>query len=344
MLQNGFKEFKWKVSYPINTYNVTLNIADYAHFSDTTLSGGKPLALDYYVLPYNLEKAKKQFLQVKGMLKCYEKYFGPYPFHNDGYKLVETPYYGMEHQSAIAYGNNYKNESYGLPFDFIIIHESGHEWFGNSLSCTDEAEMWLHESFTTYAEALYVACTFGNNKSLQYLKDQKKLIKNNEPMIGSAGVNDFQRSDNDIYYKGSWMLHTLRNVIDNDTLWFDIIKSYALKYKLSAVTSENFIQHVNTKTGKDFKPFFTQYLTKASLPVFEYSVTNINGKNATLKYRWITEVKNFEMPLIIMPGKYKSIKIHPKNGEWQILKLTNYSPADFKIRTDLFLVDIKEIK
>lgn len=341
---DGFKEFKWKVTYPINTYNVTLNIAEYAHFSDTTLSGRKPLTLDYYVLPYNLEKAKKQFKQVKGMLKCYEKYFGPYPFHNDGYKLVETPYYGMEHQSAIAYGNNYKNTSHGLPFDFIIIHESGHEWFGNSLSCTDEAEMWLHESFTTYAEALYVECTFGYKKMLQYLQDQKKLIKNMEPMIGIKGINDFHRNDNDIYYKGSWMLHTLRNVIDNDSLFFSIIKTYTLKYKNKPVTTEDFIHHVNILTNKNFQPFFDQYLTKASLPHFEYKITNINGKTAVLNYRLIADVDNFEMPLSVTVSKNKTIKLIPKNGTWQTQKLINYVPADFKIRTDLFLVDVKEIK
>jgi aminopeptidase N len=232
-LQNGWKQFDWKVRNTINNYNISVNVAAYEHIHDTYearfTNNLEPLQLDYYVLAYNREKAEQHFRQTHKMLEAFERYFGAYPFWEDGYKLVETPYWGMEHQSCVAYGNDYKDNRWG--FDFIIVHESGHEWFGNSISAVDPAEMWIHESFTTYTEALYVEYFMGYESSIKYLKEQRKNIENKEPMIGPYDVYYHGHKDNDIYYKGTWMLHTLRSTIDDDTLWFGLIRDFSLTFK-----------------------------------------------------------------------------------------------------------------
>ena len=226
----------WKVSYPINTYNVTLNIADYSHLEDAYISNSDTLALDYYVLKGNEEKAIKQFAQVKPMLAVYEELFGAYPFWNDGYALVESPYLGMEHQSAIAYGNKYKPGYLGrypgdMDFDFIVIHESGHESWGNSVSMNDLSDMWIHESFCTYTEALYVEQIYGYTSMLEYLLYQKDFISARSPILGVHGVNN-KGNSTDMYYKGSWMLHSIRNILNNDSLWFSIVKDIANDFAL----------------------------------------------------------------------------------------------------------------
>lgn len=250
--------YYWHVQYPINNYNITINIANYKTIHDTfTSSDGQKLDLNYYVFEENLAKAKTHFQQVKPMLQCYEKYFGKYPFYNDGYALVETPYWGMEHQSAIAYGNRFKNNEYD--FDFIIIHESGHEWFGNSLSCNDPAEMWIHESFTTYMESIYVEETLGRKKSEEYLEEQSKKIRNKVPLIGPSGVN-YQHPDSDIYYKGTWMLHKIRQKINNDTIWFSALKSLAEHFKIANVNTQQIIEWLSTETRTNLKPIFDDYL------------------------------------------------------------------------------------
>jgi aminopeptidase N len=302
---DGFTGFEWKVSYPINSYNVTLNIANYTQISDIYVSesGVKKdtLQLDYYVLDYNKSKAIPHFEQVKTMLACFEKYFGKYPFWRDGYALVETSYWGMEHQGAIAYGNNYKNLPEG--FDFIIIHESGHEYFGNSLSVNDHAEMWIHESFTTYTEALYMEYTKGYNAAVAYLWKQKPKIANVTPMLGDMGVNYEGWVGSDIYYKGTWMLHSLRNTLDNDVLWFKILKEYSEKFKISNVNTQQTIDFFNAQTGKNLTPIFNQYLRYAKPPKFVYFLTYSKNKT-TLHYRWEAEEKEFNIPMKVKKTEF----------------------------------------
>ena len=332
-----YTEFEWFVSYPINNYNITLNIADYANFKEVyTAQDGTNLDLDYYVLKPNLEKAKNQFKQVKPMLACYEKYFGKYPFPKDGYALVETPYWGMEHQSAVAYGNNYKNNDYG--FDFIIIHESGHEYFGNSLSCNDQAEMWIHESFTTYMEALYVECTQSYEKSIQYLEKQKANIRNKGPLIGIFNVN-YNHPDSDIYYKGTWMLHTLRNVVNDDKVWFETLKGLATKFKISNVTSEQIIEYFNQSTGKNLTPIFDMYLKTNHLPTLQYQIT-AKGDGTELRYRW----KDSEDKMSIKAGYgLQNYEIISPNRDWQIKIFPKIEGKEFKIATDLFYIKTEKI-
>jgi aminopeptidase N len=323
----AYKGYEWKVSYPINNYNVSLNIAHYAHFNDVYVSQKDTLALDYYVLTYNLDKAKAHFEQVKPMLACYEQLFGPYPFWNDGYAMVETPYWGMEHQSAVAYGNNYKNNEWG--FDFIIIHESGHEYFGNSLSVADHAEMWIHEAFTTYAEALYLECVSGGDfkKSIAYLETQKKRIANKEPILGPMGVNYHHWKDSDMYFKGTWMLHTLRSVVADDQRWFATIKKYTETFKRSIVNTEQTIDFFSRETGKNLRPVFNQYLRYAAIPKLKY-YTEKKGKKLTFFYRWEAAEPGFNMPvkvrfadeapyIEIKPGtSFKSISVKGKEPKF----------------------------
>jgi len=292
---DNYISYEWFVSYPINTYDVTINIGDYTHLLYLYYSKVvDELDLNLYFLQYHAQQAEDHIREVYDMMQCYEKYFGPYPFKRDGYSLVETPYWGMEHQSAIAYGNNFKLNEYG--FDFILIHETAHEWFGNSLSCNDQSEMWLNESFATYAEALYVEYSQGYKKSVQYLLEQKQQIVNKVPMIGPRDVNAYQRSDNDIYYKGAWMLHTLRTMINNDSLWFKIIHNYATKNAYSIVTTDTFINLVNRMTGKDYRPFFIQYLTKRQPPKLVYTLEQI-GNDVRFTGHVQADVDGLEMPL-----------------------------------------------
>lgn len=332
-------EWTWFVHYPINNYNVTLNITDYAHVEDTyTAKDGQKLALDYYVLPGNVEKAKTHFEQVKPMLACYETHFGKYPFWRDGYKLVETPYWGMEHQSAVAYGNKYKNNAFG--FDFIIIHESGHEYFGNSLSCADHAEMWIHESFTTYAEALYMECTQDMPRTIAYLNNQRKLIKNKHPMLGPLGVNADQE-DTDIYYKGTWMLHTLRNAVNNDAKWFAAIRSLATEKRLSIVYTDEVIEFLSRKTGVDLRPLFDQYLRHADLPTLEYKLNGKTTDELDISYRWVAQADGFNLPVQVRTSSGAGQTLHPTRS-WQTTKL-KAAEGTFTVDRDKGLFDVRAV-
>ena len=335
-------KFTWNVSYPINTYNVTMYIGKYEHFRDVyTAADGEKLALDYYVLPENLSKAKKHFEQVKGMLACYEKYLDKYPFWNDGFALVEAPYLGMEHQSAIAYGNKYKRgylggrNPKGIDFDYIIIHESGHEYFGNSVSCSDHAEMWLHESFTTYLESVYVECTYSYDEMLRYINNQRFQIFNSEPIVGPKDVNYLDGQDN--YFKGSWILHTLRNVIDDDAKWWAMFKGFYLQQKLKITTTEDFIRYVNKYTCNDFGAFFEQYLFNADIPTLEYQIEPLDKDSISVRYRWKADVSDFAMPVKV-GNKKKYLTIYPKVGEWQSEKIA-CSIDDFSVAEELYLIN-----
>jgi aminopeptidase N len=339
-LNNGYTQFDWKTSYPINNYNITINIADYAQIQDdyrSPLNG--ILVLNYFVLRANLEKAKVHFKQVKDMMACFERFFTPYPFWNDGYKLVETPYWGMEHQSCIAYGSDYKNNEWG--FDFIIVHESAHEWFGNNLSMKDPADMWIHESFTTYSESVYVEFKQGYANAVKYLNSQKHYIKNLTPIIAPMNVYYHGRKDNDIYYKGTWMLHTMRNMLNSDTCWFNMLYELNDDLRYKTLTSTEIENYISKRTRFNFKPFFNQYLRHSELPVFEYSFVEKNNK-LELKYRLKTNVSNLEMPIRAMISKGNFEYIIPAN-HWKVLELQYNSKQNFKVDTDNFLINVKEV-
>ena len=315
-LGNGFTQWSWKTVNPINNYNVMINIANYEHFSDSY----GDLDLDYYVLPYNLEKAKEQFKEVKPMMNCFYEKFGEYPFVEDGFKLIETPYLGMEHQSAVAYGNEYKmgylgndlsGTGIGLKWDYIIIHESGHEWYGNSITAKDIADMWIHEGFTSYTEAVYVECRWGKEEALEYLKGTRRGLGNNAPIIGDYGVNS--EGSGDMYFKGANLLNTIRSIYDNDKLWWKTLKDYTETYKHQIIDTETTENFFNKETEVDLQPIFDQYLRHSDLPKLEF-----RKKEGETQARWIADVEDFKMPVdILVDGN--EIRIYPTN-EWQNLK------------------------
>jgi aminopeptidase N len=298
--------YHWHVSYPINNYNVTYYVGNFKLVRDTFLSklNGQPILLDYYVLPKHLRSAKYHFQQVKRHLAFYEKLFGAYPWPKDGFKLVESPYSGMEHQTAIAYGNGFKNGPDG--FDYIILHETAHEWWGNSVTAADFSDVWLQEGFATFAEALYVEFIKGRDAYLNYLHWQKITIGNKRPVVRPSGIRYFSYKDEDVYVKGSWVLHSLRTVINNDSLFFDILKTFRIQNHLKQIYSTKFIELINEKTGKDYTWFFKQYLYKREAPMLEfYSVNNY------LYYRWKDTETGFDkLPVKVNYNKMEKI-IYP---------------------------------
>jgi aminopeptidase N len=322
------KTYHWKVSYPINNYDVSIYIGDYAHISDQYKAlDGSMLALDYYVLKDNEDKARNHFEQTKKMLEAYEHYFDKYPFWNDGYALVEAPYLGMEHQSAIAYGNGYQRGYLGgripddMNFDYIILHESGHEYFGNAISCNDHADMWLHEGFTTYLEALYVEYSFGKKTALRYLDYQRPFIKNTIPLIGPRGVNFDKFPDTDIYYKGSWALQTLRFAIKNDSVWFNLIKGFYKTYKFKNIDSEDFFNYVNDFTKRDFTPFFNQYFRKSEIPKVKVKL-QINGNRTRILYKLECSEEKLELPIeLSLDGRVIQLDASTKEKNLEFGKL-----------------------
>jgi len=343
------QRFDWFVSYPINNYNVTINIAKYAHLEDVyQAADGEKLALDYYVLAYNKDKAASHFKQVQQVLAAFEHYFGKYPFWRDGFALVETPYLGMEHQSAIAYGNQYMRGYLGgmippdMDWDYIIVHETGHEYFGNSVSCNDIAEMWIHESFTTYMEALYVEYAYSYADAVRYLNSQRPFIRNQEPILGPMGVNFDNWQGSDHYYKGAWMLHSLRHAIGNDEQWWALLKEFYSRSSYSNVTTIDFITFVNKFTGTNFSPFFEQYLTYPGIPVFQYQLQQ-KEDGLKLRYRWKCDVPGFDMPMQVGdPARYTQIQ--PITGEWREIVLEGMKIKDFRVATELFYVKKQELK
>ena len=333
----------WKVSYPINTYNVTLNIANYSHLKDEYVSNLDTLSLDYYVLKGNEEIAQSQFKQVKPMLAVYEVLFGSYPFWDDGYALVETSYLGMEHQSAIAYGNKFMPGYLGryhgdMDFDYIIIHESGHEYWGNSVSMNDISDMWIHESFCTYTEALYVEKIYGHDKMLEYLIYQRDFINGNSPILGHRDVNN-QGNSIDMYYKGSWMLHSIRNTVSNDSLWFSIIKGLAQNFEKGSCDGSDVINYICNKSKKDLSHIFNQYLSYSDLPILKYKFKKHKGI-IRLYYKWDASSELFDMPILIRLFGEKDLRLLP-TAKYQFIEIENATQTDVKFLDSYFLYEKK---
>ena len=289
----------WKVVNPINNYGVNINIGDYVHFTEKYKGKKGVLDCDYYVVSYNLEKAKKQFKEVSRTIEAFEHWFGPYPFYEDSYKLVEVPYLGMEHQSSVTYGNGYQNgykgidlsgTGWGLKFDFIIVHESGHEWFANNITNIDIADMWIHESFTAYSENLFLDYHFGTEASNAYVTGTRKNIQNDKPIIGNYNVNNSGSSD--MYYKGANMLHTLRQIIDNDKKWRSILVGLNKDFYHQTVTTLQIENYIDKYFEIDLKPFFNQYLRTIKIPTLDYKLENNN-----LLYKWSNVVDGFSIPI-----------------------------------------------
>lgn len=336
-LGDGYTRWSWMVHYPIDNYDVALNIGNYVHFGDKL----GELPLDFYVLPEDLEKAKVQFAQAKGMLEAFEHYFGEYPFMKDGYKLVEVPYSGMEHQSAVAYGNHFTNGYLGrdwtgvgvsMKFDFIIIHESGHEWFGNSVGAADRSDMWIHEGWTTYLECLYVEYTFGYADALKYTNGYQAKVQNKEPIVAERGIA--ATPPQDMYFKGALMLNTLRNVVNDDAKWWKLIHDFYQQYKHQRIMTEDVEEYFDEHSAMYLTPIFEQYLRHTAIPTLELKFDEAKG---TVDYRWRTDVPDFAMPVRV-----------GKRGDWQIVQGTTYwqtmksgvKKDDFDVATDLYFVNV----
>lgn len=336
---DGYTRYDWKVHYPINNYSVALNIGQYSHFSDKL----GELTLDYYAMPYHLTQAKRQFQQAKPMLECFQKFFGEYPFMKDGFKLIEVPYSGMEHQSAVSYGNLFKNGYLGrdwtgvgvsMKFDFIIIHESGHEWFGNSVTANDVSDAWIQEGWCTYAEGIYVECMFGYEDAIKYLNGYKSKVKNKAPIIGPTSVNHWPTQD--MYFKGALFLNTLRHVVDDDEKWWSLLKAYAENFKYKNIYTVDVINFFNQYFNRDFKSIFEQYLYHANLPVLQ-----LKYNEEEVEYRWKVDVPDFDMPVKVR-SKGEIFFIYP-TSKWQSENLTEIEKEDWNIATDYFYIEVEEV-
>ncbi|MGB8474189.1 MAG: M1 family metallopeptidase [Candidatus Acidiferrum sp.] len=336
-LGDGYTRWDWLVHYPINNYDVSLNIGNYVHFSDCL--GNLPL--DYYVLPEDLDKAKKQFVQAKGMLEAFQHYFGEYPFKKDGYKLIEVPYSGMEHQSAVTYGNHFANGylerdwtgvGISTKFDFIIIHESAHEWFGNSITADDPSDMWIHEGWATYLECLYVEYMWGRDDYLKYVNAYKSKVKNAVPIIAQRGVN--AEPPQDMYFKGALFLNTLRSVVNDDAKWFKLIHDFYQHFKYKNIMTEDVVQYFNQQTGKNLTPIFNQYLRHTAIPTLELK---FNGAEGTVSYRWKVDETGFVMPVRV--GTEGNWQIIRATTDWQTMK-SPLTKDTFDVATDLYYINV----
>jgi aminopeptidase N len=337
--QDGTTTYEWFVADPINNYDVAVNAASYAHFADLYDGEGGKLTLDYWPLAYHLEAAQRQFQQVKPMLQCFEHWFGPYPWYTDGYKLVETPHLGMEHQSAIAYGNHYQNgykgkdlshTGVGLRWDFIIVHESAHEWFGNSLTTADVADMWVHEGFANYSENLFTECQQGREAGSAYVIGSRKNIVNDRPIIGEYGLN--REGSKDMYYKGGNLLHTIRQIVGDDARWRDILRGLTATFRHQIVTSHQVEEYITRHAGIDLSKVFDQYLRTTRVPVLEYKLDG-----STLRYRWTDVVPGFAMPVRVTLSDTGYALVHPTQARRKA-RIRLHRPADFRVDQNFYIV------
>jgi aminopeptidase N len=338
-LGDGYTRWDWLVQYPINNYDVSLNIGKYEHWSDRV--GDVPM--DFYALPEDLERAKKQFAQARGMIEAYQHYFGEYPFKKDGYKLIEAPYSGMEHQSAVTYGNHFANgylerdwTGVGISprFDFIIIHESGHEWFGNSITAADRSDMWIHEGWTTYLEGLYVEYMYGKDDGLKYVNGYKAKVRNQQPIISPRGIN--ATPPQDMYFKGALFLNTLRSVINDDARWWALLKEFYQHFKYQNIMTEDVVKWFNQRTKMNLTPIFNQYLRHTAIPTLELKFDKAAG---SVLYRWKADESGFAMPVRV--GTRDHWQIIQPTLEWQTMK-TPLKKDQFEVATDLYFVDVSK--
>jgi len=334
--QGNTKTYHWFVANPINNYGVNANIGDYVYFGEKYKGENGVLDLDYYVLRDNLEKAKKQFTDVPKLMKAFEHWFGSYPFYEDSFKLVEVPYLGMEHQSSVTYGNKYQNgylgrdlskTGWGLKFDYIIIHEAGHEWFANNITYKDIADMWVHEGFTTYSEALYVDYHFGEQAGNEYAIGIRGNIRNESPIIGVYEVN--KRGSGDMYPKGANLLHTIRQVINDDEKWRSILRGLNKDFYHQTVTTQQVENYISEKAEMDFSKVFDQYLRTIKIPVFEYKV-----EDETINYRYTNVIEEFSMPIRLFADD-KELWLKP-TAEWQTETLKT-SVDNFKVDPNFYV-------
>ncbi|WP_333877302.1 M1 family metallopeptidase [Flavobacterium sp.] len=335
-LKNGYTRWDWEVKNPINTYDITVNIGDYVQLHDNY----KGLDLDYYVLRDHVAKAEKHFEEVKPMMDCFQSKFGEYPFKEDGYKLVETPYLGMEHQSAVAYGNYFmkgymgadlSGTQLGLLFDYIIIHESGHEWFGNSITSADIADMWIHEGFTMYSEVVYMECQYGYEKAQLYMNGMKRNVDNDKPIIGPYGVN--KEGSGDMYYKGALMLNTIRHIINDETKWWKILHDYSVTYRHQIIDTKTVIDFFSKESGINLTPVFNQYLRYTAIPHLEYRITDNK-----LEYRWLASENDFTMPIDLKING-KKVRIQPTTT-WTKSSLKIKKPEEIEVLTQNFYINV----
>lgn len=335
------KTYSWFVKNPINNYGVNVNIGDYVHFSEVYDGERGHLSMDYYVLRDNLEKAKEHFKDAPKMMKAFEYWFGPYPFYEDGYKLVEVPYLGMEHQSSVTYGNKYMNgylgrdlsgTGWGLKFDFIIIHESGHEWFANNITYKDIADMWIHESFTNYSESLFIEYYYGKKAASDYIVGTRDGIQNDRPIIGFYNVN--KEGSGDMYPKGGNMLHTLRQLVEDDEKWRQILRGLNKTFYHQTVTTKQIEDYLSEQTGIDLTAFFNQYLRTTDVPTLQYLIDN-----KELKYHWTHIVDNFDMPIKITLND--NVQWLYPTAEWKTLPL-EFSKTTLKVDRN-FYVDVNKL-
>ncbi|GAA0560011.1 M1 family aminopeptidase [Chitinophaga japonensis] len=330
--------YEWLVSYPINNYNATFNIGKYAHYRDL-YTGLDTLTLDYYVMPYNLDRARALFRQVKPMLACYEQHFGPYPFPRDGFTLVES-LHPMEHQSGVCIGRiTPQNSGDTHP---LLWHESAHEWWGNAISCEDLADMWIHEAFATYAESLVIACSYGKETAQEFLNDQQAGVRHREPVIGVYDVNHIFYDIGDMYSKGSLMLSTFRNVLDNDTLWFRLLKDIQQHFRYRTLSSDELVQYICRRTRRDYTYFFDQYLQHTALPELELSLQE-QENNLAVKYRWKADVPDFRMPVKVTTAVDQFRFIYPETN-WQSMVLKNMTAEDFEVDDTHFYIAVSGLE
>jgi aminopeptidase N len=336
-LPDGYTRWNWHVNYPINNYDVSLNIGKYVHFADRY----GELTLDYYVFPEDLDKAKRQFVQVKDMLNTFTHDFGDYPFPKDGYKLVQALYSGVENQTAITYGNHFENGYVGHPaegiatrFDFIIVHESAHEWFGNSITAKDRSDMWIHEGWANYSEVLFVEYMWGKRDALIYINTGKDKVKNEFPVISAEGV--FSTPPADQYKKGSLFLNTLRSIINDDDKWFSLLRNYYQHFKYQTIMTSDMVAFFNQHTGLQLRPIFDQYLRHAAIPTLEL---RFDEDAHIVSYRWLAQEKQFAMPVRV--GLKSGWQIIKPTIAWQRMR-TNIGKDDFEVATDLYYINVSK--
>jgi len=335
---NKTKTFHWQVTNPINNYGVNVNIGNYSNFSDKYVGEFGELDLDYWVLDYQRKTAEKHFREAPRTIEAFEYWFGKYPFYEDSYKLVVVPYLGMEHQSSVTYGNGFKNgyrgtdlsaTGVGMKFDFIIVHESGHEWFGNNISMKDAADMWIHESFTNYSENLFVEYHFTKQEAEDYVIGCRKRVKNDQPIIGTYNMN--QSGSGDMYYKGGNMLHSLRHTINDDKKWRAILRGINKTFWHQTVSTDQIETYISEQAGTDYGPFFDQYLRTIKVPQLKYT---IDGDQVSFRYENV--VDGYEYPVRAMiNGTEKTIA---PTEDWQTLKFDS-AIESFEIDRN-FYVDV----